>query len=60
MGEFEEHSKEIIEEYSNFLHLISDSLPPVSIKIEALEVIALSKLYIILQILVSMKINLMS
>ena len=44
VGEFEEHSKEIIEEYSNFLHLISNSVPPVSIKIEVLEVIALSKI----------------
>ena len=43
-GEFEEHSKEIIEEYSNLLHLISISVAPVSIKIEALEVIALSKI----------------
>ena len=43
-GEFEEHSKEIIEEYSNWLHLISISVAPVSIKIEALEVIALSKI----------------
>ena len=42
MGEFEEHSKEIIE-YSNLLHLISISVAPVSTKIEALEVIALSK-----------------
>ena len=40
-GEFEEHSKEIIEDYSNLLHLISISGAPVSIKIEALEVIAL-------------------
>ena len=43
-GEFEEHSKEIIEEYSNLLHLIFISVAPVSIKIEALEVIALSKI----------------
>ena len=43
-GEFEEHSKEIIEEYSNLLHLISISVAPVSVKIEALEVIALSKI----------------
>ena len=43
-GKFEEHSKEIIEEYSNLLHLISISVAPVSIKIEALEVIALSKI----------------
>ena len=43
-GEFEEHSKEIIEEYSNLLHLISISVALVSIKIEALKVIALSKI----------------
>ena len=43
-GEFEEHSKEIIEEYSDLLQLISFSVAPVSIKIEALEVIALSKI----------------
>ena len=42
--EFEEHSKEIIEEYSNLLHLISISVAHVSIKIEALEIIALSKI----------------
>ena len=42
--ESEEHSKEVIEEYSNLLHLISISVAPVSIKIEALEVIALSKI----------------
>ena len=44
VGEFEEHSKEIIEDYSNLLHLISISVAPVSIKIEALEVIALSNI----------------
>ena len=43
-GEFEEHSKEIIEDYSSLLHLTSISVAPVSIKIEALEVIALSKI----------------
>ena len=44
MGEFEEHSKEIIEDYSKLLHLISISVVPVSIKIESLGVIALPKI----------------
>ena len=43
-GEFEKHSKDIIEDYSNLLPLISISVAPVSIKIEALAVIALSKI----------------
>ena len=43
-GEFEGHSEQIIEDYSNLLHLISISVAPVSIKLEALEVIALSKI----------------
>ena len=43
-GEFEEHSKETLEDYSNLLQLISISVAPVSIKIEALEVIALPKI----------------
>ena len=43
-GEPESHVKEIIETYSDLLDKIVTSVAPIAIKLEALEVIALSKI----------------